>query len=268
RLRLRLEKSGVPPGPEWKKAAARLELGLAVKAKLWKDAVSSFEELMRLGGGCELPYRYFEVESALAEVSPEERRAALETARAALVPVANARWFGKPEDRCADSRSLAEATAEVYDGLGRATERSAFLDGVVAELERREAAAGGPGQDRNLDDDMRFFLDLSGRKDALEAFLGKLVAAYPSDYVYPYRTALFLRGEHRDADALAYAEKSYRLSYGGNRFSAARLYAELLAEAGRKKEASALLRRELRAARAHFQDQVPALRKTLKKIGG
>lgn len=265
-LRAELAK-GKPAGDEWARASARLDLALAVKAKRHPAALEAFAALMHLGGGCELPYHLSRVSEALEAAAPERRRAVLETARAALVPLAEARWFGAPERRCADGRSVFESVADVYAGLGLAAERSAFLGRVADELSRRLAAAGA-GSDRNLDDDARVAFSLAGRTQALEAHLRTLVEAYPSDYVYAARLARFLSEAGRGAEALPLSERAYRLSYGANRPGVARLRAELLAGAGRAEDAKALLRLELKGARERFPDAAPALEALLQKLGG
>lgn len=266
RLHRSLSKLGAS-GDDWLRASARLDLGRAVKAKDHAKAVATFESLMRLGGGCELPYHFSRAGDALAASSPERRRAALETARAALVPLAEERWFGAAERRCADGRSLFESVAEVYEGLGLAAERKTFLDRVADGLAKRLAAAGA-GNDRNLDDDARYAFQLAGRGKALEAHLRTLVDAYPSDYVYAARLARYLAENGRAPEALPLSEKAYHLSYGANRPGVAKLRAELLAAAGDAATAKALLRLELKGAKARFPDAAPGLEALLKKLGG
>lgn len=266
RLRVELSK-GRPSGPDWARASGRLDLGLALKAKRHAAALETFADLMRLGGGCELPYHLSRVSEALAAAAPERRRLVLETARVALVPLAEERWFGPAQMRCADGRSLFESVAEVYEGLGQTAERQAFVARVADELAKRLAAAG-PGNDRNLDDDARYAFQLAGRTRALEAHLRKLVEVYPSDYVYAARLARFLSEAGRGAEALPLSEKAYNLSYGANRPGVAKLRAELLAGAGKAEDAKALLRLELKVARERFPDAAPALEAALAKLGG
>ncbi|TBR22222.1 hypothetical protein EPO15_08460 [bacterium] len=266
RVRRTLAK-GSPAGVEWERASARLDLARAVHAKRHGAALEAFGSLMRLGGGCELPYHLARAEDALAAADAGRRTAALEAARAALVPLAEERWFGAPGLRCADGRSLFEAVAEVYDGLGLKAERQAFVGRVADELAKRLAAAGA-GSDRNLDDDARFAFQLAGRSADLEAHLRKLLEAYPSDYVYAARLARFLGEAGRSAEALPLSEKAYNLSYGANRPGVAKLRAELLAAAGDAATAKALLRLELKVARARFPDAAPPLAALLKKLGG
>ena len=266
RLRAELAK-GKPSGDDWARASGRLDLFLARKAKRHAAALEALDGLMRLGGGCELPYHLYYAGEALAASTPERRRLSLEGARPALVRLAEERWFGEAEKRCADGRSVFEAVAEVYEGLGLAAERKTFLDRVADELTKRLAAAGA-GNDRNLDDDARFAFQLAGRTAALEAHLRTLVEAYPADYVYAARLARFLAEAGRGAEALPLSEKAYNLSYGANRPGVAKLRAELLAAAGKSDDAKALLRLELKVARERFPDAAPALAAALAKLGG
>lgn len=266
RLRAELAK-GKPSGDDWGRASGRLDLMSARKAGRHAAALEALDGLMRLGGGCELPYHLYYAGEALSASAPERRRRSLEAARPALVRLAEERWFGAAEKRCADGRSVFEAVAEVYEGLGLAAERKAFLERVADALAARLAAAG-PGNDRNLDDDARFAFQLAGRTAALEAHLRTLVAAYPADYVYSARLARFLSEAGRAAEALPLSEKAYNLSYGANRPGVAKLRAELLAAAGKADDAKALLRLELKVARERFPDAAPALEAALTKLGG
>lgn len=268
RLRAELLKAvDAPSGPEWDRAAGRLDLALALKSGKDLDTVVAFTALMRLGGGCELPYHLFRAEKALAGVSTERRKAALEAARKVLGELLESRFFGPEPARCADGRSVVEGAAQALEGLGLTAERQALVERVADELGRRVKAVG-VGSDRNLDDDYRVALAAAGRREPLLEHLAALAKAYPSDYVYPYRLAKVLVEAGRPKDALALSETAYHLSYGANRFGTARLRAELLAGAGRPDEARALLRLELKAAKAHFPDQAASLEQSLKKLGG
>ncbi|MBI5596192.1 MAG: thioredoxin family protein [Elusimicrobia bacterium] len=268
--RVRREARGakVPPsGPAWEKASARLDLASALKRGERAGAVAAFRALMRLGGGCELPYHLFRASDSLDAAAETERREALEAARGPLAGLAESRFFGPPEERCADARSVLEAPLSVYKRLGLKSEETALLERVLAELGKRLKSAG-VGEDRNLDDNYRFFLAQAGRKEELRAHLERLVAAYPNDYVYSYRLAGVLKEAGRTADALASSRTAYNLSYGANRSAVARLRAELLAAGGAAEEARALLRLELKAAKGRFPDEAKALEALLKKLGG
>lgn len=257
-----------PTGPAWERASGRLDLALALKGEDPAKAVAAFESLMRLGGGCELPYHLFRAEGALKAVPEARRRAALEAARGSLAALVEERWFGEPARRCADGRSVLEGALQAYDGLGLKAEREALLSRAADELAARLKAAGGPGNDRNLDDDARHFFQMAGRDAAVEAHLRALVDAYPSDYVYAGRLARFLSAQARYAEALPFSEKAYHLSFGSNRPGVAVLRADLLSRAGRADEAKALLRLELKAAKARFPDAVGPLEKALAQLGG
>lgn len=268
--RVRREALGakVPPsGPAWERASARLDLASALKKKDRAGTVEAFGVLMRLGGGCELPYHLFRADDAI-DGSPEpRRRAALEAARGPLAGLVDSRFFAPSEQRCADSRSVVEAAASVFKRLGMKAEEKALLDRVLEDLGKR-LKASGVGEDRNLDDNYRFFLAQAGRKDELRSHLERLVAAYPNDYVYAYRLAGVLKEAGRAPEAREMSQKAYNLSYGANRAAVARLRAELLAAGGAADEARALLRLELKAARGRFPDEAKALKALLKKLGG
>ena len=256
-----------PSGPGWERAARRLEMAQALEKSDRVGILAAFTALMKLGGGCELPYHLFNSLEPL-KASPEaERRAAMEAARGPLEALAEKGFFGPPEGRCADARSVLEGPQHVYKALGMKKELDAYQARILKEFSRRVAAAG-VGGDRNLDDNYRFFLGAAGRKEELRIHLERLVKAYPNDYVYAYRLAQHLQNEGRAADALAMSEKAYNLSYGANRIPVASLRASILASRGAVEDARALLRIELKSAKLRFPKEAPGLEVLLKKLGG
>ena len=254
------EELGKLPAERLKSLRARqdwriLEARLGLARSQGQKAAGSLKTLIELEDSCALAYDVMHGEKAAESLSAPERKAILEQEQAALEKLAAQRLFVPAPQRCADFRSGVEALAEVYDKLGRKDRRAdlikraaAFLDGMGLKT----------GVDRNHDDDRRFFLELAGDDAALKSFYGELVAAYPSDYVYPYRYAKYLLGKGDAAGALARAEAADKLSYGANRLAVTKVRAKALLALGHKDEAAALLKRDIKAGKA-FPEAARAL---------
>ena len=236
---------------DWRILEARLGLARGSGPK----AAGSLKTLLELEGSCELAYDVMRGEKAVDALPAPEQKAVLEAAGAALEKLAEKRLFVSMPQRCADFRSGVEALAEVYDKLGRKDQRAGLIKRAVAFL---EGMGHKTGTDRNHDDDRRFFLELAGDDAALKSFYGELVAAYPSDYVYPYRYAKYLLGKGDAAGALARAEAADKLSYGANRLAVTKVRAKALLALGHKDEAAALLKRDIKAGKA-FPEAARAL---------
>jgi predicted Zn-dependent protease len=156
-----------------------------------------------------------------------------------------------------------QVLAEGYSLLGRKADEAALVKRAVTFLDGMGLKTGA---DRNHDDDRRFFLEAAGDDAALAGLYGELAAAYPADYVYPYRHAKYLLGKGDAAGALKRAEAADKLAYGANRLYVTKVRAQALAALGRKAEAAALLKRDIRAGQA-FPDTVSVLKAALDGLG-
>ena len=234
---------------DWK----RLELRLSLKRR---PTAKDLAAMVELNDGCDLAY---DLEAALREKLPQAPLAEL---RPKLEAWAGRRTWAAPGERCADFRSGVEAMADYYEGLGDHAAKAALLD-RAALLTASESDRAGLGQNRNLDDNRRFFLEAAGKDKEVEALYPRLVAAYPADYVYAYRFAKWLAGKGRPADALPWIEKADALCYGANRLAVTKVRAEVLDALGRRPEAAALVRREIKAYRALLPDETKALEQLL-----
>jgi len=241
--------------PDWRVLEARLGLARGQGQK----AAGSLRTLLDLEPGCELAYDVMHGEKALGSLSAPEQKAILEAERAALEKLSEKRLFVPAPQRCADLRSGVEVLAEVYDQLGQKDRRLALLKRALVFLDGMGLQTGA---DRNHDDDRRFFLEAAGDDAALGAFYGELVAAYPADYVYPYRYAKYLLGKGDAAGALTRAEAADKLAYGANRLSVTKVRAKALLALGREDEAAALLKRDIKAGKA-FADAARQLQELL-----
>jgi thiol-disulfide isomerase/thioredoxin len=260
------EVSALPPGrlkelrgrPRWRLLEARLDL-----ARGGLQATAALRALLAGEDGCELAYDVYHGRELVASLPEAARRELLEAEARALEGLAESRLFVPAARRCADFRTGVQVLAEVYELLGRREQKDALLKRAARFLSDLGLKTGA---DRNHDDDRRFFLEQLGDDAALESFYGELTAAYPSDYVYPYRYAGYLLGKGNAAGALERAEAADKLAYGANRLAVTKVRAKALAVLGRGDEARALLRRDIKAGQA-FPDAARGLRELLDGLG-
>ncbi|MEK7859491.1 MAG: thioredoxin family protein [Elusimicrobiota bacterium] len=240
----------------WRVLAARLALRQAEKAQDPAAAAGALETILKEEQACDLAYDVGYSEKVVDALPPERRLALLGAERDALESLVSRRVMSVGASRCADFRSGIETLAEVYAKLGEKERRAGLLSRANAFLERQDVK---PGVDRNHDDNRRFFLELAGEDAKLQALFIELVAAYPADYVYRARFAKHLLEKGEAALALDWAERADQLAYGANRLSVTKTRAKALAALGRKEEALALLRRDIKAGSAVFAKDVRGL---------
>jgi thioredoxin-like negative regulator of GroEL len=232
---------------------------LALEERIGAGDLDALRGRLRGGVDCRLPYAVFKGEPHVAKLPPGPRAQLLDLERTALTKLADENLFGPAADRCADFRSGVEALADVYEAAGDKPARARLLQRAVAQLDRDADV----GQDRNRDDNLRFFLELTDDQPRLKDLYERLIAAYPTDYVYAYRYARNLSEHGKNAAALAYVEKADKRAYGANRLAVTLLRAKILGALGRKPEAAALLKRDIKAGKAAFPKQAQELEKQL-----
>lgn len=223
----------------------------ALREKAKKGDVKALETLLDKPADCKLPYAVDAAAPAVEKLYPEHRDAVYKKERKALESL--------DASKCADYRSAVETLADVYERQKDAAARSALLDKAIARLRSTGLAAG---EDRNRDDNLRFFLEMKDDDAAVAEWYRKLLSAYPSDYVYAYRYAKRLHAKGRDADALPFIEKADKLAYGANRLNVTKVRAEILAKLGKKTDAVALLKRDAKAGAKAFPKEAADLEKT------
>ena len=228
-----------------------------LRAKAKKGDVAALEKILDRPVQCETPYDIGYAEGAVAKLYPEHRDAVLKKERRALETLAETKLLVAPEARCADFRSGIETLAEVDEALGDKPARAALLSRALALLDQEGTAAG---EDRNRDDNRRLFLEMQDDAPAARAWYEKLVAAYPSDYVYAFRYAKWLNKRGDDAAALPWAERADKLSYGANRLAVTAVRAKILGKLGRGKEGLAAADRDLKAASKAWTRERAALK--------
>jgi len=238
---------------------------MARRAKIKAGDVAELRRALAGTADCRTPYAVEYGEPSVAKLPPTRKSELLAKERAALEDLASRKLFVPRERRCADFRSGVEALASVDRAQGDKAARAALLQRAVAQLEADQPSVG---QDRNRDDNLRLFLDMSGDEAKLKTHYEALIKAYPSDYVYPYRWAKHLVDHGRATEALPWIETADRRAYGANRLMVTDVRARALAALGRRDEARALLERDLRSARGRFPDETPLLAQTLTELGG
>ena len=166
-------------------------------------------------------------------------------------------FIAKPT--CADQRSTVITTADVDAAIGDAKAETAVLDRAIAAV--RKQLGDDLKKDRNAADNLRVYLVRAKRTDELDALYPKLIAAYPDDYVYPYRWGKSLLERGKPADALPLLEKAAEKAYGENRLvvaTFARQGAEGAAPAGTMRRRSSPMRSNRTAS--GFRKQVEKLK--------
>ncbi len=228
-----------------------LEARLALRRGL--SPAEALLTLLELEDSCDLAYDVGRVARPDAGLLAAERRA--------LEGVVEKRVFGASP--CADRRSPIVELAGVYEKLGEAEARAGLLARALAAL-----GEGAGGEDRNRDDDRRYFLELLGDPARVAEWYEELVKAYPADHVYAHRYAKWLLGRGGAAAAVSWAEKADKLAYGANRLAVTAVRAQALAALGRRDEAEALLRRDAKAGKTAFPKEAKDLEDQLAALSG
>jgi tetratricopeptide (TPR) repeat protein len=212
---------------------------------------------------CERPYELSRI-MACTEKLPEAERRELLRPQAELMQLMVDKRVLASGYRCADERSIVLGAADLDQALGDSAGEAKVLDRAIADLKKR--IAGDLRKDRNLSDNLRVYLERAGRTDDLDLMLPKLIAAYPDDYVYPYRHAksLALRGKH--AEALPFYEQAAAKTYGVNTLRIAELRARSLQALNRNDEARAVLDEALQAGGPWFPEDAAKLKALLDSL--
>jgi thiol-disulfide isomerase/thioredoxin len=247
---------------------ARLEL---MRAAADKDATGCATAAPRVFNGplgCERPYELSRVMACTGKLPEKKRHALLQPQAGPMKQLLDKRVLGSPklakEGRCADERSIVLGVADLQEALGDAAGQKQALDRAIEDLKQR--LGGEVGKDRNMDDNLRVYLDAAGRVDELDQLFPRLIAAWPDDYVYAYRHArsLAARGKHAEAVPL-YAQAAAK-TYGVNKLRIAELRAKSLQALGREAEARDVLAEALKANGPWFPDDAAKLKAMLEAL--
>jgi thiol-disulfide isomerase/thioredoxin len=237
----------------------RLALARNTKAKDYPKAIVSAKRALAAGIGCDRPY----VVDELLEVSEKmpNRASILASEKPALDKMlAENIFIAKPT--CADQRSAVMTTADLDAALGDAKGEKAVLDHAIDTV--REQLGTNLKKDRNAADNLRVYLTRAKRTDELDALYPKLIAAYPDDYVYPYRWGKSLLERDKPAAALPLLEKAAEKAYGENRLAVATQHVKALKALHRQTEAEKVVADVLEQNGKWFPEQVDELKAVLK----
>jgi thiol-disulfide isomerase/thioredoxin len=196
--------------------AALDELALA-KAEAGSNQaaiVASAQKVLAGEPGCERPYVLDSLLDASKNLSETQRKAVLEPQRQPLDRYLDSQVFSTPPG-CADQRSAVLASADLDAALGDHAAETAVLDRAISVTQQR--LGNNLASDRNLADNLWVYLARAHRDTELDAYLPKLIAAYPHDFVYNYRYGRILLTQNKPAEALPYLAQAYDGSYGENR---------------------------------------------------
>jgi len=239
----------------------RLDLARAAHAKDDAATIAAAKRVLAGDIGCDRPYVVDQLLDASEKSPKAERDALLAPQKSALDTLLKSHVF-VATPTCADQRSAVIAAADVDAALGNAAAETAVLDRAIAAT--RAVLGGDLGKDRNAADNLRVYLMRAKRTDELDALYPKLIAAYPDDYVYPYRYGRSLLERDRAADALPLLEKAADKAYGENRLAVATQRVKALKALHRQADAEQVVADVLEQNGQWFPEQVKTLKAALK----
>jgi thiol-disulfide isomerase/thioredoxin len=211
--------------------------------------------------GCERAYEIDRYMTCAAERPAKEQGQLLASQRKAMDRLVATRVFGK-ETACADERSVVLAAADLYAKTGDRKAEKSVLDRAIQRAQKK--LGKDLKQDRNLADNLRVYLERAERRKELDAHLAKLIAAYPDDYVYPYRHGKNLLARGDAAKALPLLEKAASKAYGQNRLKVAEQRVQALIKLNRRDEAKKVVSEALAENGPWFPEDVEKLKALVK----
>jgi tetratricopeptide (TPR) repeat protein len=239
----------------------RLELARAMKAEDNTAAVAAAKRVLAGDIGCDRPYVVDSLLDASEKMPDAEKKPLLAQQKPALDALLDKSVFiAKPT--CADQRSTVITTADVDEAIGDTKAETAVLDRGIRAT--RKALGDDLKKDRNAADNLRVYLVRAKRTEELDALYPKLIAAYPDDYVYPYRwgRSLFERG--KPAEALPLLERAADKAYGENRLVVATFRVKALKALHRENDAKQVVADALEQTGKWFPEEVEKLKAELK----
>lgn len=247
--------------PEAKLWTARLELLRAAKNRDAEACAAAAPPVLAGALGCDRPYEIERVLGCTAAL-PAERRQALLASQRPLIAKLLAERVLIPLPGCADARSTVEASIDLADLFSDAKGRAKVLDHAIRDARQRLGGStkSDARRDRNIADNLRLYLELAGRVDALDAWYPQLIAAYPDDYVYAFRYGRGLHERGRDAQALPWLERAAGKAYGANRLNVALARVATLQKLGRNDDAKRVAAEALAANGPFFPELVAKLK--------
>ena len=248
--------------PETQRQAAALQKPLQrlrlQQAEQKQDAVACLvegERALTTSYAGDDAYELDTVLGCTAALPAAQRRPLLAAQRPRLQALIESGGFGQL--RCADQRSLVLVGADLDEALGDDAGARKLLDRAITDTQRR--LGGNYRKDRNLADNLRVYLDRAGRTGELDKLMPKLIAAWPDDYVYPYRHGKSLLARGQAAAALPLLEQAAAKAYGINRFKVAEQRVLALQALKRDAEARPVVAETLKANGPWFPEEARKL---------
>lgn len=239
----------------------RLQLAKASKAEDDAATIAAAQRVLAGDIGCDRPYVVDQLLEAGAKNPPPEYTRMLAQQKVALDRLLWERVFvAKPT--CVDQRSAVMTTADVDAAIGDSSSETALLNRAIETV--RQTLGDDVGKDRNLSDNLRVYLTRAECNDELDALYPKLIAAYPDDYVYPYRYGKSLLERKQAAKALPLLEQAAGKAYGENRLAVAMVRVKALRALKREADAEGVVAEVLEQNGQWFPEQVAKLKDALK----
>ena len=241
-------------------ALDRLMLSRAMKNKDYTRAIPYAKRaLANETIGCDRPYVIDDLLEATGKVP--QRKVLVEPEKAALDAMLKKDVFiAKP--KCADQRSVVIAAADLDAAIGDAKAETEVLDRAIKFAHTQ--VGSNLKKDRNAADNLRVYLVRAKKVDELDALYPKLIAAYPDDYVYPYRWGRSLVERDKPKDALPLLEKAAEKAYGENRLVVATFRVKALKALHREEDAQKVVADVLEQNGKWFPEEVEKLKAALK----
>jgi len=239
----------------------RLKLAAAIQAKDDAAIVAAAKRVLAGDIGCDRPYVVDQLLEAGKTNASDDYKLLLAQQKIQLDQLLWKQVFvAKPT--CADQRSSVITTADVDAELGDGPAAAALLNRAIETA--RQSLGDDLAKDRNLADNLRVYLTRAKRNDELDALYPKLIAAYPADYVYPYRYGKSLLDRDQPAKALPLLEQAADKAYGENRLAVAMVRVKALKALKRQADAEQVVADVLEQNGQWFPEQAEKLKQALK----
>ncbi|MBB3227880.1 thiol-disulfide isomerase/thioredoxin [Luteibacter sp. Sphag1AF] len=241
-------------------AKQRLLLLQAKAAKNYRGIAEAATKSLAGNIGCDRPYVLDDLIEASGHFHPETGTPMLTPQKAPMDNYLATQVF-TASPACADQRSAVITAADLDAALGDKAAEEAVLRKAIDLT--REKLGSNLGSDRNLADNLRAYYVRAKDTDALNALQKDLIAAYPDDYVYPYRYGRSLTDAGKPDEALPYLEKAASKAYGANRFAVATARVKALRALHRDNEARKVVDAVVASDGKAFPEQSKKLKDSL-----
>ena len=242
-------------------ALAQLDLAKAQAAHDDQAVIADAQRVLAGPIGCERPYVLDQLLDASKGLTAAQRQAVLAPQRAPYDAYVNSQVL-TPNPACADQLSGVLTSANLDAALGDHAGETAVLERAIKLA--KQGLGDDVTRDRNLADNLRVYLARAKRTDELDAYLRKLIAAYPDDYVYTYRYGRNLLEAGKPEAALPYLSQAATKAYGANRLAVATQQVKALEALHRTDEARKVVDAAVADSGPWFPQQTDALKAALK----